>query len=190
MELLRAARDGDEASLRQLVERYRDRVLQRVRDLMGSSVRRWCESADFAQMVLLDFLAESDRLKPENEKELLRWLTAIARHTIIDESRRKRHHGFETHVELSTGTGLSSAVVSSRETAAPLRDIAQREQETRVRELLCRLPDDARRAVELRQFEGMCFREIGRRLQRSENAAQLLHARALRQLGQLMEERP
>lgn len=178
-ELLRAAQQGDATSFRALVERYRPRVLERVRLLLGDGVRRWVESVDVAQMAILDLLVEFDRIAVENDRSLMRWLTAVARNTIRDEARRCRAHGLETKVD-----GLAPPTELLANDPTPPSEADRSEQLARLRSLLDELPTEARRVVEGRHFEGRSFREIGLELGRSENSAQLLHARALRQLGE------
>ena len=47
---------------------------------------------------------------------------------------------------------------------------------------------DQRTVIELRDFDGLRFREIGERLGRTENAVQLLHSRAMMRLATTMKK--
>jgi RNA polymerase sigma factor (sigma-70 family) len=49
------------------------------------------------------------------------------------------------------------------------------------------MPDDRRRVIELRDLDGLSYREIGATLGRTENAVQILHARALAELARRLE---
>ena len=53
--------------------------------------------------------------------------------------------------------------------------------------MLAELEEDHRRVIELLHFEQLPFAEIGRLLERSENAAQLLHTRSPLRLHQALD---
>ncbi|MCB9919941.1 MAG: sigma-70 family RNA polymerase sigma factor [Planctomycetes bacterium] len=190
VELLRAAQAGDDASLRRLVERYRPRILERVRRLMSQNVRRWAESVDFAQMVLVDFLSEYERLEIEDEKSLMRWLTAVARNTIRDEARRRRARGIDTLIDGSLPAAdhgfepIRRSGTASR-VGTPPSHADRSEQNARLHEALtCLSPESL--AVVRGRMAGRTFRDIAGSIGKSENATQLIHARALRKLGQIL----
>ena len=156
-ELLRAAQQGDAASFRVLVERYRPRVLGRVRRMLGDGVRRWVESVDVAQMAILDLLVEFDRLEVENDRSLMRWLTAVARNAIRDEARRRRPRGLDT---VRDGVGSPPEALAVGPTPSSHAD--RGEQLARLRALLGVLPADARQVVDLRRarFAGAVVRDV------------------------------
>jgi RNA polymerase sigma-70 factor (ECF subfamily) len=60
------------------------------------------------------------------------------------------------------------------------------EQETALHHALQALPEDYRRVIEWRNFEGLSFADIGQRLHRSAEAARMLWARAVEQLGRAL----
>ncbi len=169
-ELLAQARRGDRRSFEQLVERYRDQLLERIRLMMGEAVRERIESGDIVQEVLTEALRDLDRFVPNGESAWLRWLTQIARNNIRDHGKRHRLPLLDTlSVALSGGT--PSVAVSKREQVALLV------------EAIAGLPAEHKRLIELRHFEGLSFAAIGSAMNRSENAVQLLHARVLTGLG-------
>jgi RNA polymerase sigma-70 factor (ECF subfamily) len=53
-----------------------------------------------------------------------------------------------------------------------------------------RLPDDYRRVIEARSFDGLSFEEVGARLDRSAEAARRLWVRALDRLRAEMGDHP
>ncbi|MBK8978771.1 MAG: sigma-70 family RNA polymerase sigma factor [Planctomycetes bacterium] len=181
-ELLRAARGGDVASLEALVARCRPRVVEQVRAMLGEGVRRWIDSGDVAHGAILDLLESFEQLQFASDRALMAWLATVARNSIRDESRRRRAHGLETRFG---GADRSIDVPAAGST--PLTELDRGDHAARLRALLPMLGDDARLVVELRHFEGLSFRAIAERLGRSRNAVQLLHARALRRLGEHLE---
>jgi DNA-directed RNA polymerase specialized sigma24 family protein len=69
----------------------------------------------------------------------------------------------------------------------PMAEIAAREDAMRLESVLLRLPHDYGGVIELRFREDLAFAEIGRLMQRSEDAARMLLFRALERLQQILE---
>lgn len=172
-ELLEGARAGDRTCLEELLLNYRDRLLERIRLMMGHEVRRLAESGDFMQGLFTNVVGEIERCPATDGDGFLRWATRIVRNNIRDEGRRRRLQSFES---------FSQAVWQE----TPSSDASRREQADRLLEGLVELPEDHQRVIELRHFDGRSFAEIGEELGRSENAVQLLHGRALTSLGKIL----
>jgi len=70
---------------------------------------------------------------------------------------------------------------------SPSKHAVREEEEAALAQALTRLPEDYRRAVLLRNQQGMSFEAMGRELGRSADAARKLWARAIEQLQQIFE---
>lgn len=178
LEDLRQAKAGNRAPLYDVLGRYQERLLGRIRWMLGPRARRAAESSDFLHEVIVDIVEDLDRFEPRDERSFLSWATAIARNKIRRYASAKHVAAFETFVTASV-----DGAVHDREVARPVSVLALRESTSMLLETLGSLPQDQRVAIELRNFDALSFREIGELLERSENAAQLLHARALTELG-------
>lgn len=177
--LLRAAQQGRAEALQELLRRHRDALLARIRLMMGPEARAAAESEDFVQGVFLEVARDLNRFSPVDERSFLRWATHIARNNIRDEVRRRR--------ETALGSLASSVVpVRSAHATGPLGEAMRHEQIEVVVSALLGMPDDHRLVIELRDFDGRSFAEIGETMGRSENAAQLLHASAMIRLGAIL----
>jgi len=183
LELARRATAGDAAAFRSLLERYRERVLERVRLLMGPRARKAAESGDFLQGALVEALEGFERgNRLRDEKSVLRWLTVIARNNIHDAVRRERERAFES---LSASWFEGPGEVQERSPASQ----AELDESTHVLiEALEQLDADHRRVIELRALEGLRFKEVARSLGRSEDAARMLYRRSLTRLGERLGE--
>jgi RNA polymerase sigma-70 factor (ECF subfamily) len=181
LELLGAAKAGDKRSLNELLARYQGRLLERIRLMMGERARSTAESSDFLQETLLDVVNGFDATAIENEAQLLRWMTEVARNNIRDEVRRPRERSFDNFSSLLLAGGAPAKAERT-----PPSDAARREELHRMAECLELLPEDHRQVLELRHFEDLSFEDTGRRMGRSTNAVQLLHMRALVRLGALL----
>ncbi len=171
--LLRAAQ-GDSACLGDVLGRYRDRLLLRIRLMMGARARDVAESGDFLQEVFVRVLEQFDRFELRDERSFLRWITMIARNNIRTELRRDREVALESLVSASQHASARAALEN-----APPSQIVRLEEISLLVDALAELEDDHRRVVEMRNFEQLSFAEVGKQLGRTENAAQLLHARVL-----------
>lgn len=175
MELLRGAQAGRSGALDGLLERYRDRLLGRVRLMMGDGARQHAESGDFLQGVMLEIARDLDEAQLEDEEAFLRWATRVARNNIRDQVRRRRERALESFSQ--------SGILARSGDATPSGDAGRHEDVERLVAALERLSPDHRRVVELRDFDGLSYREVARALDRpSEEAVQMLHARALSNL--------
>ena len=174
---LQRARSGDKAALLQLLDAHRPRLLDRIRLLMGPSARRAADSHDFMHDVLVEALRGNEKMPLESEQALLRWLTAIARNRIRTELRRDRERAF----------GAFSDSLSPKSGDQTPSGVAVREESrARLVEALETLPRGYCIVIELRDFEGLSFADIGTRIGRSADAARKLHTRAIIRLGELL----
>jgi RNA polymerase sigma-70 factor (ECF subfamily) len=173
---LRAA-GGDREALGELIERCAPRLLARIRWMLGRDARRDAESGDFEDLVWTKILEDAAALTWTSEQQFLNLATRIARNTIVSHVRRPRVQRFDS---FSTSWQVDDpADPNGTPSAAAARD----DELGRMLDTLESLPPDDRLAIELRDFEGLSFREIAERMNRTENAVQLLHTRALARLG-------
>jgi hypothetical protein len=68
VELLRLAKTGHGDYLNQVLERYRPRLLERIRLMMGQKARRAAESGDFLQDVLVRIVTNLDGFEMRDER--------------------------------------------------------------------------------------------------------------------------
>jgi len=171
--LIDRAHAGDTAARQELLEHCREPLLARIRWMMGDEARRVAESSDFLQSTIVAVLEALPRFEDRGGDALLRWMTTIARNKIRGAVRRPRETALSM---LSTSLGGVPSTDGSQEqlsvdTALTLRDA------------FTRLSVDERRLIELHDFEGLSFADIGTRLACSERHAHRLHAQALLRLG-------
>lgn len=160
------------ASLETLIRDNRERLLVRIRNLMGAEARRSTESVDVLHGVLSRALEERARA-PRDPASFLRWLTAMARHRIVDEVRRRRDETFDG--------GLHEPIGDRSPSIASFLSLQEAEQ--RMLAALDELGPVHRRVVELRCLEELPWFRIAGELGRSEEAVRKLYHRSLLELG-------
>lgn len=176
-ELLSRARAGDAEALEALVTRHGERLLSRIRLMLGAEARRRAESRDYLQSLLSRVIAELPGARVKDEQHFIAWATRIARNDLRDAARKRRALAFDS---------LSASVWTPADGGGPATAAANEEQRESLVSALESMAEDHRAVLELRHFEELSFRDIAERLERSEAAAQMLHSRALTQLGQRM----
>lgn len=182
MTLLRSAKDGDRAALANLLERYRPVFTRRIRFMLGPRARRHAETGDFLQGVFLEILRRLDHFEIRDERSFLAWGTQIARNAIRNKADRKYERAFSTFVNTTLG------IDPGTRSGDPADMIVHDEQREHLVTCVEQLEHEHQEVILLRHVEGLSFAQIGARMQRSENAAQLLHARALARLSALVGE--
>lgn len=179
--LLAEAAAGSEEAMALLLSRIQAPLLARIRLMMGDAARRVAESGDFLGGLMLDLVESMRADKIPKDVDLVRWATQVARNNIRD-SVRKRHE-----IRIAE---FSSAICAVRDPVdgaqLPEHGIEQAERVERMLDAMEKLSLDHRRVIELRDFDQLPYRDIARSFgHESENAAQLLHARALARLSSL-----
>lgn len=167
------------AAAEQLLLACQERLLVRIRWMMGESPRRIAESRDFLGDVQARILAEVATLRWRDADHFLALATRIARNLIVDQVRRPRVRRFESFTQGFTFQEADDAT-------SPFDAAAEDEELNRLFTALEDLDPDHQRVIELRSFEGLSFREVGASMDRSEAAAQMLHARAVLRLGRAL----
>lgn len=171
-------------SIDDLVAAYGDRLLGRIRWMMGPAARRQAESGDLLQQVFTVAVASREQLRPLDDAARLRWLTATARNRVRESVRSRREQALESLSATVPGRAPSAASADD-----PVRRAEREEHVEQLVECLESLKPEHRDVIELRDFEGLSFKVIGERMERSEDAVQMLHSRALLRLGEQMRRR-
>lgn len=177
--LLARAQAGDQEALRELLERYQDRLRRIVRiQLNGSPLRRLHDSMDVVQNTFIAALPKLGELQPRSAASLLRWLALIATNQLRDvygrETAEKR--------DLRRQSPLESGELVQRADPAtalqPERKLEEAELRERLDAEVAELPHDQRQVVLLHDYCGEGWDHIARELGRESGAARQLHQRA------------
>lgn len=179
VELVARARAGERDALARLFERHRERLLGRIRLMLGEPARREAESLDFLQGLFVALLEAAPAADFADEAGFLCWATAVARNDVRDAGKKRRERALD-----SLSRGLSRAAPATPSADSPAGRALRADEQERLFLALEELRPEDREVIELRDLEGLPFREIARRMDRpSEGAAQAHHARALARLA-------
>jgi len=187
---LASARAGSREGLGQTLDQCREFLLGIARGAIGPGLRGKGGASDLVQDTFLEAQRRFGQFDGETTGQLRAWLRSLLLHKAAKLGRR--YHCTQKRRlsrERPLGDDRPSAVHPSHVAApgpTPSVQVMCDEQQRRLLEAIDRLPDDYRTVMSLRYQESLAFDEIGRRLERSADAARMLWARAVDRLKQEM----
>jgi RNA polymerase sigma factor (sigma-70 family) len=173
-QLVDAAREGSDKAFEALFRRYRDRIAVHVRGMVHDKGR--------AEDIVQDsFVSALRSLRASDQEIVFRpWIYQIARNACIDHLRRVKRTeeisidsdefwpDFEGHV-----SGATPEVYTT---------VVQRQSLDDLQQAFGGLPDSQYEILVLREFEGLSYQEIGRRMRLTPAAVESMLSRARRSL--------
>ncbi len=181
-ELLALSGADRDAALANFIESFQTYLLLLADRQLPGELRAKVAPADILQDTYLEARRDLKRFQGDNERDLLAWLRTILLNNVRDVSRQyQRHQKRQVAREVSLDDSGVRACEAPR-TDSPMRVASSREEGQKLQRALRQLPRDYRRVVVLRVIERRPLAEVARTMDRSEDAARKLLARALQQL--------
>jgi RNA polymerase sigma-70 factor (ECF subfamily) len=185
MDLIRLARNGSPDALGRLLEECRPYLLLVANQELPAKLRGKAGASDLVQDTFLEAQGNFDHFRDHGEAELLAWLRAILLNNVANLRRRylatdKR----QVNREQPLGKGSPGARDMPAATPSPSSVMAAREQDHALRQAMERLPEEYQHVITWRNYHRLPFEEIGRRLDRSAEAARKMWVRAVERLQQ------
>jgi len=151
-EAVQRARNGDHEAFRVLVERYQGRAYR----LALRVLRNEDHARDAVQDAFIKAYGSLDRF--EGRSSFYTWLYRIVMNLCLDRKRRDRS---DREVEWSddVATGLEEDAVAGGG-AAPDVATERKQLGAILSEAIEQLPEDARRTIQLREIDGLSYKEI------------------------------
>jgi RNA polymerase sigma-70 factor (ECF subfamily) len=186
-QLLALARTGRRDSLGALLELYRSHFQALAGVQLHGRLRARVSASDVVQETFLRASEHFDDFRGTTEQELVAWLRVILRRSLLhivqrQVSARKRTIRKEVALPHRGHGGFASSLEPVSPGSSPSNALARRELTDHVNERLARLPRPFREVLTLRNLEGLPFREVARRMNRTPGAVRILWLRALEKL--------
>ena len=160
-------------------EQHRERLLSVIYLRMGPQLRTRMDAEDVLQEVAIEAINSWHTLSDEQNAGA--WLVTLAKRKVARNLRDQsgvaaRNPNRERHV-------MTDLPIADRR-SGPVTAADRRDRLELLGQALERLPDDYREVILLTKIEGLPAKEVGVRMERSENAVNLLLSRALKRLAE------
>lgn len=184
--LLVKAKEGDDAALGELLQRYRPYLRVMAEQAIGPALGQRHDASDVIQQTCIEAVTAFPGFEGASEGQLSAWLRQILRRNVSNLVRDNRAAKRDVRKEqaLYQGGAMTTLVWLDPQAgeSSPSEKVMRGEGVLRLAAALETLPDDQRAAVRMRFLDGLSLAEIANELDRSTSAvAGLLH-RGLRGL--------
>ena len=180
------ARDGSSSVLGQLLNQYRDYLLQVARSELDGRLEPKVAYSDAVQETFLQAARDFPKFIGTSESELRSWLRQILRHNLHDYYRQyqaSKKRAIDCEVPLiSNGSTLHGHELACDESTASQK-LMRAEDHERLLAAIGRLPEDYRRAVQLRSVEELSFEQVAAEMGRTSEAVRKLWSRGIEWLA-------
>jgi RNA polymerase sigma-70 factor (ECF subfamily) len=180
---------GDQHALDALIERHLTWIHAKVRHRLGSMLRDKGETCDYVQDAVVEFLRYGPRFTITNDARFRGLILKIVENVLCNKydwfTARRRAIARERPLPSDTILSLDPP---RQQMHTPSKTAEKNEQEAWVRLGIELVKPDDREVLILRQWDGLSFDEIGKRLEISASAARVRHLRAVRRLAREVEE--
>jgi RNA polymerase sigma-70 factor (ECF subfamily) len=179
---------------RRPLEQYREYLHLLARLQLDVRLQGKLDPSDVVQETLLKAHQALDQFHGESDAQMAAWLRAILTNTLTDALRRFQAGARKVEQERSLQAALEES--SSRleawlaaERSSPVEQAIRQEQLLDLAQALAQLPQDQRRAVELRYLKGCTVGEVASQMERTKEAVAKLLLRGLACLRGLLDAR-
>lgn len=188
-ELIARAIGGEKTSLERLLFAHYDRLIRRIGRRLPASLRGVTAAEDILQETFLAAFEHIETFAPRGRFSFFRWLATIADRQLLDavKAHSARKRGGDRH-EIRYVGGLSRDSVTelieliAGDDLTPSRMFSRREAAAAIHEGLAAVPQDHRRAIQLRYFRGLSVADVAKAMNRTPHAVHNLCHRALKEL--------
>jgi RNA polymerase sigma-70 factor (ECF subfamily) len=176
------------------LEQYREYLHLLARLQVDTRLQGKLDPSDVVQETLLKAHQALPQFHGENDAEMAAWLRAILTNALTDAVRRFQAGARNMELERSLQAALEES--SSRleawlaaEQSSPDERAMRQEQLLDLAHAVAQLPEDQRRAVELRYLKGFTVAEVASQMDRTKEAVAKLLMRGLARLRSLLDTR-
>lgn len=185
--LVERARAGDEQALGALLQDCRDYLLLIANQDLDGDVREKIGASDVVQETLFTAQAAIDQFRGNSRNEFLAWVRGILKNDLKDVV---RHYKGAKKRQIRRETAIHDSALPRIDVPdhakTPSTNAALEEEKALLEAAMARLSEEHRQVLQLRNWDKCSFVEIGEKMNRSEDAARQLWARAVVQLKRAM----
>ena len=189
-ELVRRARNGDEAARSALVGRHARQLRARAQRLLPRVLRRKVAESDIVQEAWIAAFLRLGEFEERGEGSFARWMATVLDRKVLDEVRRFAGTGKrDVRREVAAGSSVERHAGAASD-PSPSTEAVRGEERTRIDAAMATLPEPQRAVISLVQEERLTFEQAGARIGRSADAARKLYGRAVLAFAAALEPTP
>lgn len=182
---------GDVPALQKLLLVHHERLREVAADRLGGALRPKIAPEDILQEVYIEVVQRVGEFEDRGPDSFLNFLLTILESRLVDVHRRFEAAKRDVRREIrSAGVASRWEPLAARiglDSRTPSRILATKEAEALLFAAMAGLSEDHRRVLELRYIRGLALADVGREMNRSVAAVQMLALRALRRLREMLE---
>ena len=187
-QMIEVAREGDLASLGQLLASYQNYLRLLARAEIGKRLQGKLDASDVVQETFLEAHRHFPNFRGHASAQFAMWLRSILAATLANAVRRylgtqardlRLERELAADLDQSAG-GLELLFIDPQ--SSPSQHVIRCEQSLLVAEAMARLPDDYQSVLVLRHLEGLTFPQVAERMGRSVDSVEKLWLRGLTRL--------
>lgn len=194
---IRAAKAGNTTQVGELIEPFRHYLKLLARMQIGPKLQEKADESDLVQETFLNAYRSFPEFQGTTEAELVGWLRSILATKLAELFRRylgtqQRDIRLEQqiaddfgHSTIILGQNFAGGLISPD--SSPSQRAGRHEEAVRLADALDNLPPDYREVIVLRNLEGLPFKAVAERMQKSEDSVEKLWLRGLAKLRQHLE---
>ncbi|MGB7343993.1 MAG: sigma-70 family RNA polymerase sigma factor [Pirellulaceae bacterium] len=181
--------DDPESNLRQSwsIGPLRSWLVQIAKRELPKDLQGKLDPSDIAQQTMMDAWRGEERFQGTTHAQRLAWLRVILRRVVLQQHRKAMSTKRGAGAERAVTDAISHASIRIEELASgnepqPDEGVVNAEKSLQLAEALETMPEDYRRVIELRHFDGKTHEQVAQELGRSNAAVRVLWVRALAEL--------
>src|SRR5262249_19420409 len=181
--------DGEELAVR--LNSFRNYLLLLARSRLDSSIHGMLDPADLVQQTLVRAYERRDQFHGASDAQRAAWLRTLLANTITDALRKLTGRRAGLTYSLDESINESSArfeALLAADQTSPSGRVEREESLLRLANAVAALPEDQRRAIELKHLRGMTLVEVSREMERTVPSVAGLLQRGLKALREELGE--
>ncbi len=167
-DLILQSQKGDQEAFAQIYDLFFERIYKYI----FFRTKQVEEAEDLTSLVFLKVWQNLDKYKIKKDTKFSTWLFQVARFTLIDYYRKNKED-----INIEDIGGLKSEA----------NNIEVKAQISEAKEYLSQLPESYQTVINLRYFQGLDFKQIGKIMGKTPVSVRVLCHRALKKLSKLMK---
>jgi len=188
LELIQAAREGNDAALTEIWQQLRSYLLIFTSSRLDEGLKGKLDASDIVQQSLLEAHRDFDTFRGQTEEELKAWIGRLVVHNLQDAGRRFRQSQ-QRNVEKEVAWSAETELSATMDQPSPSSLVRRRETDDELLRAVAELPERSQQVLELRHRMRLSHAEVAQELGMTEEAARKLWSRTVEQLQKRLSAR-